>query len=61
MGLGGAMSINLIFGPALGAWLLLSDVELPPRGTTVLSVLAVLLVGISAAEAVSLSRPDSGR
>jgi hypothetical protein len=58
LGLGGAMSINLIFGLVLGGWLLLSDADLPLRGVAVLAVLALVLVGISAAEAVSLSRRD---
>jgi hypothetical protein len=56
LGLGGAMSINLIFGLALGSWLLLSDAGLPYRGVIVLSTLAVILIGISVAEAFSLAR-----
>ena len=59
LGLGGAMSINLIFGVVLAGWLLLSGMGLPPRGLIVLSVLAVILVGISMAEAFSLSREKS--
>jgi hypothetical protein len=50
------MSINLIFGLALGSWLLLSDAGLPYRGVIVLSTLAVILIGISVAEAFSLAR-----
>lgn len=56
LGLGGAMSINLIFGVVLAGWLLLSGVSLSPRGMMILSILAVMLVGISIAEAVSLLR-----
>ena len=59
LGLGGAMSINLIFGVVLASWLLLSRVSLAPRGVFVLSILAVILVGISVAEAFSLSRKES--
>ena len=59
LGLGGAMSINLIFGLVLAGWLVLSGVGLPPRGVLALSILAVILVGISVAEAVSLSRVKS--
>lgn len=55
LGLGSAMSINLVFGLVLGTWLLLSDVDLPPRGAIVLSTLAVILVGMSPSEAFSLS------
>ncbi len=55
LGLGGAISINLIFGVVLAGWLVLADVELPARGLIVLSSLAVILVGISLAEAFSLT------
>ena len=58
LGLGGAISINLIFGIVLAGWLLLSGVGLPPRGLFLLSTLAVILVGISVAEAFSLSRRE---
>ena len=60
LGLGGAMSINLIFGVVLAGWLLLSGMGLPRRGVFVLSALAVILVGTSMAEAFSLSREKSG-
>ncbi len=50
LGLGGAMSINLTFGIVLTGWLVLTEVELPLRGSLVLWILAVLLVGISLAE-----------
>ncbi len=59
LGIGGAMGINLIFGVVLTGWLLLSGVGLPLRGVFVLSILAVILVGISIAEAFSLSREKS--
>lgn len=52
--LGGAISINLIFGVVLTGWLVLADVELPARGRIVLSALAAILVAISLAEAFSL-------
>lgn len=50
------MSINLIFGVALVGWLALSSASLPARGVLVLSMLAVVLIGISVAEALSLRR-----
>ena len=59
LGLGGAVSINLIFGVVLAGWLVLSRADLPPRGLLLLSILAVILVGISMAEAFSLSREKS--
>ncbi len=59
LGLGGAMSINLIFGVVLAGWLVLSGADLRPRGVFLLSVLAVILVGISMVEAFSLSRDKS--
>ena len=55
LGLGGAISINLIFGVVLAGWLVLADVDQPARGLIVLSSLAVILVGISLAEAFSLT------
>ena len=56
LGLGGAISINLIFGVVLAGWLLLSGSDLPPRGMLVLLILAVILVGISMLEVFSTSR-----
>ncbi len=56
LGLGGAISINLIFGIVLSLWLLSSAQELPLRGFVLLSMLAVILVGISTVEVVSLLR-----
>jgi hypothetical protein len=61
LGLGGAMSINLTFGVVLAGWLVLTDVELPARGLVVLSSLAVILVGISLAEAISLTTASRAR
>ena len=55
------MSINLIFGLVLGGWLLVSDADLPRRGAAALAVLALILVGIGAAEAVSLWRREPAR
>ena len=61
LGLGGAMSINLTFGVVLAGWLVLADVELPVRGLVVPSSLAVILVGISLAEAFSLRTASRAR
>jgi hypothetical protein len=58
LGLGGAISINLIFGVVLAGWLVLTDVELPARGRIVLSSLATILVAISLAEAYSLKAAE---
>ena len=59
LGLAGAMSINLVFGVVLAGWLL-SGVDLPTRGLLVLWILALILVGISVAEALSLSSRETG-
>ena len=59
LGLAGAMSINFIFGVVLAGWLLLSGVDLPTRGLLVLWILALILVGISLAEALSLSSRET--
>lgn len=53
LGLGGAIAINLSGGIVLGGWLLLGNLDLPPRGRVFLSALAVMLVAISAAELVA--------
>ena len=59
LGLAGAISINFIFGVVLAGWLLLSGVDLPTRGLLVLWILALILVGISVAEAFSLSSRET--
>lgn len=51
------LPLLLFPGPVLAGWLVLADVELPARGLVVLSSLAVILVGISLAEALSLTTP----
>jgi hypothetical protein len=56
LGLGGAMSINLIFGFILGLWLLGSGAQLPIRGNVLLWLLVVVLVGISGSEWFSITR-----
>jgi hypothetical protein len=60
LGLGGAIAINLIFGITLAGWLLFTRMRPAPRGMLVLSILAVILVGISLVEAISLSRSTGG-
>ena len=50
LGLPGAVAINLCGGMVLGAWLLLGNLDLPPRGLTFLWGLVILLVGISLIE-----------
>lgn len=59
LGLGGALSINLIFAVALAGWLLRSGTALLPRGLLVLWILALILLGISLAEALSVARRKS--
>ena len=50
LGLGGAISINLSGGILLVVWLVCGDLQLPHRGFVFLSLLALLLIVISAAE-----------
>ncbi len=59
LGLGGALSINLTFGVVLGIWLLASRVDLPMRGSILLWLLVVVLVGISVFEWFSVARKAS--
>jgi hypothetical protein len=54
LGLGGAMSINMIFGIILAGWLLLSGINLSSQGTVILWLLVLILVGISVVEALSM-------
>ncbi len=54
LGLAGALSINLSFGLALAVWLLATNVELTLLGSVVLSSLAVLLIGISGVELLTV-------
>ena len=52
LGLGGAMSINALFGLVLVAWLVFGQTALLVRGAIVLWGLAVILIVISAAELI---------
>ncbi len=56
LGLSGAMAINLCGGAVLGAWLVLGGLDLPLRGTVLLWVLVVVLVGISLLEVSQAKR-----
>jgi len=56
LGLGGAMTINLVFGVVLAVWLVMRPVALSLRGALLLWGLAVVLVAISLAEVFSLRR-----
>lgn len=56
LGLGGAISINLIFGVTLAGWLAASGGGLPPHGRLALWALAAILVGLSSVEALSVAR-----
>jgi hypothetical protein len=47
LGLGGAVSINLCAGLALGVWLLSGQLEIPSRGKVILWTLAAVLIIIS--------------
>ena len=50
LGLGGAVSINLCAGMALGAWLIFGQLNIPSRGKVILWALVAVLVIISSLE-----------
>lgn len=50
LGLGGAISINLLGGIVLFFWLVAGNLDIPVRGRIILWILDVLLVGISSLE-----------
>ena len=54
LGLAGAISINMAFGIVLTGWLLSASINLPVRGRILLWALALILVGISTIEYVSM-------
>lgn len=54
LGLGGAISINLVGGIVLLLWLLFGELSIPMRGTFILWILAFILVGLSLLELISL-------
>jgi len=53
LGLGGAVAINLCGGMVLLIWLVSGALDLPLRGRAFLWTLAIVLVGISAAEVLA--------
>jgi hypothetical protein len=61
LGLGGAIAINLVAGAVLAGWLLFGGLHLPVRGCVFLWALVVLLVTVSALEAVIQMRERRGR
>lgn len=50
LGLAGAVAINLCGGLVLAGWLLIGNLDLPMRGTLLLWILVLLLVGLSTFE-----------
>ena len=50
LGLGGAISINMMGGIVLLFWLVFGTLNIPVHGNIILWVLAILLVGISSLE-----------
>ena len=55
LGLGGAIAINICGAGVLLVWLLLGDLDLPLRGQVTLWVVAVVVLGIGAAEIAARS------
>jgi hypothetical protein len=58
LGLGGAIAINLCGGGVLAIWLLSEELSLPLRGTMVLWLLVLLLIGLSILEGAAHLRKD---
>ena len=58
LGLGGAMSINLVFGIVLTSWLIGTNQDLTLIGSVVLWGLAIILIGISSFEWFYISRKN---
>lgn len=58
LGLGGAVAINLCGGIVLLIWLVSNALDLPLRGIVFLWTLAIVLVGISAAELLAHCRKN---
>ena len=50
LGLGGAISINMMGGIVLFLWLVFGNLNIPIHGTIILWVLDILLIGISSLE-----------
>ena len=50
LGLGGAISINMMGGIVLFLWLVFGNLNIPVHGTIILWILDILLIGISSLE-----------
>ena len=59
LGLGGAISINLVGGIVLVFWLIFGELRIPIHGTVILWILAIILVGLSLLELINLIRSTS--
>jgi len=53
LGLGGAISINMMGGIVLFVWLAFGDLVLPTRGVVILWILDIVLIGISTLELIT--------
>lgn len=53
LGLGGAISINIIGGIVLFLWLVSGNLNIPARGKIILWILDIILVGISSLELIA--------
>jgi hypothetical protein len=56
LGLTGAVLINLSFAIVLALWLIFGDLNLYPRGSLVLWILVVVLIGFGGREMLALKR-----
>ena len=60
LGLAGAISINMTLGVVLIGWLLVAEADVPRRGAILLWGLALILIGISVIEFLSLRIRSGG-
>jgi len=58
LGIGGAITINLIGGFILLLWLVLGNLDIPLKGRIILWILNILLLGISLFEIMSLRKSN---
>lgn len=61
LGLGGAISINMMGGIVLFVWLVFGNLNLPIQGKIILWILDVILVGISTLELFAYLKRESKR
>ena len=59
LGLGGAISINMMGGIVLLLWLVFGNLQVPFKGKIILWILDILLVGISSMELLAILKKNT--